>query len=307
MENTLEKTHDGQSMVSGSALIGSLQVVAAGICWGTLGIFSTQLGKLGFSSIDITILRVVTAGALVLALLPQLLPVFKRLSLKEWFGLALQSFIGVLGMTLCYFFAVQQVGVSMAVALLYTAPVFSLVLARVILGEKISLKAALLAVVAVIGVACLMLGDKFDLNIGVMIGLLSGLCYALYGILGKKAMSYHHPANLVFFSSVAFSALALLLVPQTYQAYVTLFSLSNTSLLLVLGLSLLGTIVPFFLYMNALKKLSATKASVFTIVEPLTAIILATVLLQQPLKPLQMVGVTLIIAATLMNALWGKS
>jgi len=76
---------------------------------------------------------------------------------------------------------------------------------------------------------------------------------------------------------------------------------------LVLGLSLLGTIVPFFLYMNALKKLSATKASVFTIVEPLTAIILATVLLQQPLKPLQMVGVTLIIAATLMNALWGKS
>lgn len=59
--------------------------------------------------------------------------------------------------------------------------------------------------------------------------------------------------------------------------------------------------------MNALKKLSALKASVFTIVEPLTAIILATVLLQQPLKPLQMVGVTLIIAATLMNALWGKS
>ena len=162
MENTLEKTHDGQSMVSGSALIGSLQVVAAGICWGTLGIFSTQLGKLGFSSIDITILRVVTAGALVLALLPQLLPVFKRLSLKEWFGLALQSLIGVLGMTLCYFFAVQQVGVSMAVALLYTAPVFSLVLARMILGETISLKAALLAVVAVIGVACLMLGDKFD-------------------------------------------------------------------------------------------------------------------------------------------------
>ena len=307
MENTLEKTHDGQSMVSGSALIGSLQVIAAGVCWGTLGIFSTQLGKLGFSSIDITILRVVTAGALVLALLPQLLPVFKRLSLKEWFGLALQSLIGVLGMTLCYFFAVQQVGVSMAVALLYTAPVFSLVLARVILGEKISLKAALLAVVAVIGVACLMLGDKFDLNIGVMIGLLSGLCYSLYGILGKKAMSYHHPANLVFFGSVAFSALALLLVPQTYQAYVTLFSLSNTSLLLVLGLSLLGTIVPFFLYMNALKKLSATKASVFTIVEPLTAIILATVLLQQPLKPLQMVGVTLIITATLMNALWGKS
>ena len=75
---------------------------------------------------------------------------------KEWLSLMTQSLIGVLGMTLCYFYAVSQVGVSMAVALLYTAPVFSLVLAKLILGEQISVKSALIAIVAVIGVACLM-------------------------------------------------------------------------------------------------------------------------------------------------------
>ena len=124
-----------------------------------------------------------------------------------------QSLIGVLGMTLCYFYAVSQVGVSMAVALLYTAPVFSLVLAKLILGEQISVKSALLAIVAVIGVACLMAGDKFSLNMGVVVGLLSGLCYSLYGILGKKAMSFNHSTQMVFFSSVAFSAIALLFLP----------------------------------------------------------------------------------------------
>lgn len=55
--------------------------------------------------------------------------------------------------------------------------------------------------------------------------------------------------------------------------------------------------------MTALNKLLATTASVFTIIEPLTAIILAIVLLGQPLLPLQRVGVALIIGATLANAL----
>lgn len=55
--------------------------------------------------------------------------------------------------------------------------------------------------------------------------------------------------------------------------------------------------------MTALNKLPATTASVFTIIEPLTAIILAIVLLGQPLLPLQRVGVALIIGATLANAL----
>ena len=55
--------------------------------------------------------------------------------------------------------------------------------------------------------------------------------------------------------------------------------------------------------MAALNKLPAATASVFTIIEPLTAIILAIVLLGQPLLSLQMVGVALIIGATLANTL----
>lgn len=284
-------------------LIGSLQVIMAGICWGALGIFSTQLGRLGLDSFAITTLRIVTAGMMVLVLLPSLYRTFLTMRAKEWLSLIVQSLIGVLGMTLCYFYAVSQVGVSMAVALLYTAPVFSLVLAKLILGEQISLKSALLAVVAVIGVACLMAGDTFSLNMGVVVGLLSGLCYSLYGILGKKAMSFNHSTQMVFFSSVAFSAIALLFLPQTFATYQTVSTLPMQAWAYVIGLSLVGTIAPFFLYMTALNKLPATTASVFTIIEPLTAIILAIVLLGQPLLPLQMIGVALIIGATLANAL----
>ncbi|GAA0311821.1 DMT family transporter [Psychrobacter aestuarii] len=293
--------------VNHGALIGSLQVIMAGVCWGTLGIFSTQLGAMGFSSFQITILRILTAGVLLLTLLPQVWSTLKTMQLPEWMNLILQSLVGVLGMTLCYFFAVAHVGVSMAVALLYTAPIFSLIFARVILGEAVSIKSALLAIVAVMGVACLMLGDKISVNLGMLVGLLSGVCYSLFGILGKKALSYQHPPNLVLFSSVTFSAAVLLFLPQTYQTYGALIQLPMSAWALALGLSVVGTIAPFFLYTSALNKLSATKASVFTIIEPLTAITLAVVLLNQSLKPLQTFGVVLIVFATLVNAVGAKS
>ncbi len=287
-------------------LLGIIQVILAGICWGALGIFSTRLQAYGFSSFEIATLRIVTAGLVVLLLLPSLMPSICRLRTAEWLILVLQSLVGVLGMTLCYFYAISQVGVSMAVALLYTAPVFSLILARLLLSEPISARSALLAVVAVIGVGALMAGDTFSLNTGIIVGLASGLCYSLYGILGKLAMNYQHSSQLVFFSSVAFSSAALLLLPQTYATYASLTSLPLSALLLAIGISIVGTIAPFFLYMSALEKLPASQASVFTIVEPLTAIILAIVLLHQPLLPLQFVGVALIVGATLFNALGAK-
>ncbi len=283
--------------------IGTIQIITAAICWGTLGIFSTYLNQLGFSGWQITILRVVTAALLILVMLPKLWPKLLKLSLKQWGGLAIQSLIGVLSMSICYFFAVIYVGAGAAVALLYTAPVFSLLFSAVFLNESITRQSALLALVAVFGVGLTMLGDEAKLNWGVALGLLAGVCYSLYGVLGKRAMHYAHPAPLVFFTSIVISASVLLLLPETYKTYAKLLSLPLLSWGYALGLSLIGTVVPFALYMKALEKLPASRASVFTIFEPLTAIALAILLLNQSLSAIQYLGVLLILLAALFNAL----
>lgn len=217
--------------------------------------------------------------------------------------MALQSLIGVLGMSLCYFFAVSYVGAGAAVALLYTAPVFSLLFAAIFLNESITRQAALLALVAVFGVGLTMAGDGAQVNWGIGLGLLAGVCYSLYGVLGKRAMHYAHPAPLVFFTSIVISASVLLLLPETYHTYSKLLSLPVLSLSYALGLALIGTVVPFALYMKALEKLPASRASVFTIFEPLTAIALAILLLNQSLSLVQYLGVMLILLAALFNAL----
>jgi drug/metabolite transporter (DMT)-like permease len=112
-----------------------------------------------------------------------------------------------------------------------------------------------------------------------------------------------HPAPLVFFTSIIISASVLLLLPETYKTYGQLLDLPLLTWGYVLGLSLLGTVVPFGLYMKALEKLPASRASVFTIFEPLTAIAPAIVLLNQSLAWIQYLGVVLILLAALCNAL----
>lgn len=283
--------------------IGTIQIIMAAICWGTLGIFSTYLSQLGFSSWQITILRIVTAAIIAIAMLPKIWMDLTKLTLSQWVGLSLQSLIGVLGMTVCYLFAVLHVGAGTAVALLYTAPVFSLVFSHLLLDERITYKAALLAVVAVIGVGMTTMGGTTEGKWGIAVGLLSGVCYSLYGVLGKRAMHHKHSAPLVFFTSILFSAIVLLFIPTTYTTYYQLIGLPAISWIYVLGLSLVGTIAPFALYMKALEKLPATRASVFTIFEPLTAIFLAVLLLHQVLAGIQYMGVFLILLVALLNGL----
>ena len=287
--------------------IGTIQIITAAICWGTLGIFSTYLNQIGFSGWQITILRIVTAALLVLVMLPKLWPHLVKLRPKQWLGLALQSLIGVLSMSVCYFFAVIYVGAGPAVALLYTAPVFSLLFSAFLLNETITRQSALLALMAVSGVGLTMLGDEAQINWGIILGLLSGMCYSLYGVLGKRAMHYAHPAPLVFFTSIIISAGVLLLLPETYHTYEQLLTLPLHTWGYALGLSLVGTVVPFALYMKALEKLPATRASVFTIFEPLTAIALAILLLHQSLSLVQYLGVVLILLAALLNAVLNGS
>lgn len=303
MSQQLPITDNSVHPLPSKGWIGTIQIITAAICWGTLGIFSTYLNQAGFDGLQIAILRIVTAASIVLAMLPKLWPLLIKLTPSQWWALALQSLIGMLGMTVCYVFAVIYIGAGPAVALLYTAPIFSLLFSHFLLAEHITRQSALLAVMAVVGVGLTMMGKHSQINWGIALGVLSGVCYSLYGVLGKRAMHQAHPAPLVFFTSILLSAVVLLLVPTTYETYTTLMQLPVITWWYTLGLSLLGTVLPFFLYIKALEKLPATRASVFTIFEPLTAIILAAILLHQSLSLLQYLGVMLILLAALFNAL----
>ena len=68
-----------------------------------------------------------------------------------------------------------------------------------------------------------------------------------------------------------------------------------------------GTLLPFALYTYGLKYLKASQASIYTIFEPLTAVILASLFANVQLSNAQIFGVILIISVSLLNVILGKA
>ena len=206
-------------------------------------------------------------------------------------------------MTVCYFLAVQHIGAALSVALLYTAPVWSMLLAHFVLKERMSLSGVMLTLITVVGVA-LCLNTSAPLNwAGIAFGLLSGFSYACFGVLGKKALN-NTPPTILLYSSVLISGITMLFMPFFHSAIQKMFTNMAPNIWMVaLMIAVVGTLLPYTLYTKALQWMPATRAQVLTIFEPLTAVLLAAVILHEPLGWPQYVGIAMILASALFNAL----
>lgn len=289
-----------------NTLVGTLQILIGAALWGTMGVAGITLNKLQFTGMEIASIRLVGSACFLLLALPVFLPHLKTLTLKTLPFLILQSLLGMFVLSAAYFSAIALIGSALAVALLYTSPIWSLIFARIILGEGINKTGIMLTICAVTGVAMTLSGDSKISLLGLFLGLTSGASYALYGVLGKRAMKANHPM-LVLFTSIIFSAIAFACTPSFLSAVTKLSAnLSIESICTSLYLVLFGTIAPYFLFIKGLQKMPATTASIFTTTEPVVAITLAALLLGEILVWQQYLGIMLIIGAAFLNAVLAK-
>ena len=198
-------------------------------------------------------------------------------------------------------------GASVAAVLLYTAPAWVALLARMFLGEElgwlklVALGLTLLGVLGVSfgpdGLATIQHGTWNQAAIGY--GLLSGLTYALYYIFGKRYLGSYSGATVMFF---ALPVGALVLYPfvdfqeKTILAWLALFALA-----------LISTYGAFLAYCAGLRRLEATRASVVATFEPVVAAAVAYVWWDERLGMYGFLGATLIIFAVLLMVRSGSN
>src|SRR5690606_15856901 len=133
-------------------LAGFLFALGAGTLWGTTGPLSTALYSVGAELTAVGFWRILlaTLGFIVYGLFARSLFRIDRR------GLVLVGLVGgalVALFEVAYQFAIQGVGVAGAATLLYTAPIMVAVLARPLLGERLTVPRVVLAVVVLVGVA----------------------------------------------------------------------------------------------------------------------------------------------------------
>lgn len=280
-------------------------ILLAGVLWGTMGIFVRYLGTYGFDPLQIACLRIMAAG--VIFFLYLLISDYKKLKVQKkdiplFLGIGWGS---ILFFTICYFTTIQNTSLAIAAILLYTSPVFVVLLSAVFLKEKITGQKLLAMVIAFIG-CILVAGIGGTANItgsGFAIGLCSGLGYGLYSIFGSVLLKKYHPYTVSAYAFIFAGTGALFLCNLKDTAEKTADS-GNVFFVIVFVLltAVVTAVAPFLLYTVGLSKVEAGKAAIMAMIEPLVACMTGIVLFDEALTPQAVSGIICIfLAIVLLN------
>ena len=286
-------------------LLGALAVAAAAATWGTLGFFAKILYAQGVSFESLVAVRASVGWLAVIGFLlatrdARSLRV-KRRDLRFLLPLGL---VGIGAFYLLYFYTVRESTMGTAAILLYSAPAFVVVLARLFLRELLNVTKVFGLLLTVGGIS-LVIGAYDPANLEVspkilLTGLLSGLTYGLYAIFGRPVACQLSPPVILSYALAFGSALLIVSALPTLD---TLVGLPVTSYLILLMLSMVHTTLAFALYTFGIRHLGAGRAAIVATIEPVVAGILGVTLLGEDLTVLKVLGALLVISGAILAQL----
>ncbi len=279
--------------------INTFLIILAACFWGSMGIFVRRLTVYGFDSIQIVSIRV-TLAALIFALI---------LLIKDRTGLLLSvrdiplflglGFGSILFFTVCYFSAITIMPLSTAAILLYTSPIWIMLMSVLFFREKINRLKIVALVLAFCGcvLVCGISGDGITLT-GLLLGLGSGLGYGLYSILGTIALRRYSPYTVTAYTFI-FAAAGSWLIARPSDMMSKFGSADSTTHLVFLCIlnALVTAVIPFLAYTLGLRTVEASKAGILATIEPLVATLVGMICFSEPVTLFSGIGIVMILAA----------
>ena len=290
-------------------LTGSILIILAGCFWGSMGIFVRRLGTYGFSSIQIVSIRV-TLAALIFALV---LLIKDRAGFKILFR-DLPLFLGlgfgsILFFMVCYFTAITMMPLSTAAILLYTSPVWIMLMSVLFFHEKLDRRKLMALVLAFAG--CVMVSGISGgglTPIGLLVGLGSGIGYGLYSILGTIALRRYSPYTVTTYTFI-FAAVGSWIICRPVELFDKFTNTAHIGFLTVFCCltALVTAVIPFLAYTCGLQNVEASKAGIIATIEPMVATLIGILVFSEPLTLISGLGILLILTAVVILNLKQKS
>ena len=291
------------------AIIGSVLIIIAGCFWGSMGIFVRRLDTYGFSSIQIVSIRV-TIAALIFALV---LFVKDRKGFKISFR-DIPLFLGlgfgsILFFTVCYFSAITMMSLSTAAILLYTSPIWIMLMSILFFHEKLDRRK--LIALALVFAGCVLVSGISGGGVtptGLLVGLGSGIGYGLYSILGKIALCKYSPYTVTTYTFV-FAAIGSWFICRPADMINKFSDAADPGFLILFCCltAVITAVIPFLAYTLGLERVEASKAGIIATIEPMVATLIGIVVFSEPLTLMSGMGIVLILSAVVLLNLKRKN
>ena len=273
-------------------------ILIAGISWGMLGLFTRNLSAFGFTPRDIVLVR--NFGSLIALTIMFFIMdrnIF-RIKLKHFPFFLGTGLVSVVLFTLLYFSCQQHCSLAISAILLYTSPVFVMIMSAIIWKDKITKQKLFALVITFAGcvfVSGIFAGNISITTIGLLTGLGSGFFYALYSIFGRFALAHYKPYTVTYYTFVC-AGIASLFVTSPANV-VTMLGSNILMPFLALGLVFIGTVLPFVMYTKGLAEIESGKAAILASVEPVAAALLGVIAFGEPMTFSVVAGLLCILSA----------
>jgi drug/metabolite transporter (DMT)-like permease len=285
-----------------------LRILAAAVIWGSIGVAGRIAFSAGVDPLETAFFRAAIAFLAIAAAVAISNRPLLRVQRGDLWLFAAFGVVSIAAFFFVYLYAISRTSVATAAILLYTAPVWVIVLSRIFFHEPLTRGKVLAVVLAVAGCVLVVRGyDPRSLRLnfpGVLAGLASGFTYGMYSIFGKTALRRYSPLTTLVY---ALGIGTVVLGGAAVSAGALSVAHPAAGWAAVVYLSLVTTLLAQWLYLSGLGEVEAGRASLVATFEPVVAAFLGYAALGERLERWQIVGGLLVLSAVLTVRRLGQS
>ncbi|MEJ6513443.1 MAG: DMT family transporter [Ilumatobacteraceae bacterium] len=283
-------------MPKNQRVIGMLCVLLSSTGFATVPTFAKKLYAHETNAMGVMSVRFTLATLLMLAIRSIMVRNTPWPSLKNTAKLLLWG-VCIMGISLTYFIAINDIDTGLAIVLFYANPLFIIVGSWIIWKKRPSKNVQMSLVFTMIGVF-ITVGQIGNASIGaVALVLLSAVLFTIY-LLG---LSHSLERTDVITSVVLVNAGGAIsywfLVVTSPGSLTSEFPHDSTAWLLIAGLVIFGTVTPILASFAGLKRVGPSTVSVLATFEPVIAIIAGVIFLGEDLTLNRVLGASFVIGA----------
>jgi len=215
--------------------------------------------------------------------------------------------LGVAASNYFYYLAIQKTNVATAIIIQYTAPVWVLLYmvarrlqaptAQRIFSVGLAVVGSALAI-GIVGHG----GLRFS-TLGIAAAMLAAFSFAFYNVYGHGILLRYDRWKILVFT-LGGAVLCWLIINPPWKIAAAHYAPAQWAFLVLFAVT--SVLIPFSFYFSGLQHLDATRAIVTSCLEPVFSILIAAIALGEIVKPLQALGIAIVLTATVLVQLPGK-
>ena len=277
-------------------LLGYALALGAASLWGIAGMFAKAAFNRGVAPAELAEVRIGLGFLMFAGLVAGFRRHEARVRREHVPLLVLFGVVGMAGVQLSFYEAIKRLPVALALLIEYLAPLLMLVYVW-LRGRQVGGRLWIAALLTLVG--CYFALGAYDADLlqvhlgGALIALLSAVIFAFYLLVAERIVRAYSAWTLLLYG-FGIAALAWTVVRPWWT--LPFATWDGTTYLLIVGVAIVGTLVPFFLSSTALSILPATRVGLTETTEPVVAGIAAFLVLGEALAGPQLLGAALVLA-----------